>query len=360
MNIKYMFLASIVLAATFSFAQEATEPAPSIFIPEPNQVAQPADSTADTTAQATPVDSTALPAVIPEDSSMLAKKNPAPDTAKVEPKVVQEVAKVDSAQTDSAALPPKRRGKIYVADYKARQKATHDSILAVNFRHGITIQGARYFDKRYGKAIDAESNWGGGAGIYYSYRRYFVDVIGIQARAGLIYRYARFDEVMDEDQGKLQSGLTYDLSRSVELTYDNFAFDVPLTFKIGKFIEPTTFLHFNLTFGITKPLFEYVYSENKLFFNNPSPELSKTLDILDKEGKNPYPVKEQHEIDKTFFMDDWETNGWVGVGIDGKYASITAQALVASGSTTMSNHRYYNIFRANAPTWRIMVDLSLR
>ena len=68
---------------------------------------------------------------------------------------------------------------------------------------------------------------------------------------------------------------------------------------------------------------------------------------------------EYEKVKEPFYMDDWETNGWVGVGIDGKYLSAEFQVLVASGSTK-DNHRYYHLFHDTNPTWRVMVDFSMR
>ena len=59
-------------------------------------------------------------------------------------------------------------------------------------------------------------------------------------------------------------------------------------------------------------------------------------------------------------MDDWETNGWIGLGIDGKYASVQAQFLLANGTSDYENHRYYGFSFDRAPTFRIFFDFSLR
>lgn len=373
-------LTLVATLAAIAFAQQSADPAASIFVPEANantaaaapQTADPSttDSSAkavskDTT-KAAPVDSTKLftadttKGVIANAAQADSAKAAAiakADTTKAT--AVADTAKKDTAKVDSVPAKPKPRGKMTVADYNAKQKARLDSINAINFNHGISVAGALYQDKRYG-SIDDGFKWSGGMGIYYSYRRYLLSVLGLQGRAGFIYRYGRFDATENDYHGKLKSGNKYDLTRDVHLTYDNFAFDIPLTFKVGGHIEATTFLYAAFTFGVTKPLCEFTYSKTTVDLKDPSKELEANLKVLGQEGDAVFPLTESKEINKAFFMDDWETNGWVGVGIDGKYLSAEAQVLVASGSSTYNNHRYHHLFRAAEPTMRFFVTFSMR
>ena len=170
---------------------------------------------------------------------------------------------------------------------------------------------------------------------------------------------SNFKDDKDVGHGELTSGHKYDLNQHMQLSYNNFAFDLPLTVKFGGHIEHTTFIYMSLTFGITKSLYEDMTSRYTLDIKDPSKELEEEIAILEKEGKATYPLTETHEIEKPFYMDDWETNGWVGVGIDGKYVSIGADFLVAAGSTK-DNHRYYHMFQKDFPSFRVMIDFSLR
>jgi hypothetical protein len=252
-----------------------------------------------------------------------------------------------------------KRNKISYSDYQARVSHKADSILAANYHHGISIVPARYQDKTYGK-VARGADWGGGFGLYYFYRHYFYNYFSAQAHAGFIYRYASFKEDSNTGKGKFQNGESYELNRHLDLSYHNFALDFPITAKFGTHIEPTTFVFASLTFGLTKPLYEHMYADYTLDFNDPPKELAHDLELIGDAGKNPFPMEEIHEINKPFFMDDWETNGWIGLGIDGKYASVQAQFLLASGSSDYENHRYYGFSFDRAPTFRIFFDFSLR
>ena len=263
--------------------------------------------------------------------------------------------------SEVSSEPKKPRGKIFVADYFARKEAERDSIIAVNYRHGVTFAGARYNESYFGDYHE-EPKWSGGLGFYYFYRRYFIDVIGLQGRFGVIYRYGRYNFDRSESSGKLKSGNSYALTRDVELTYNNLSFDLPLTFKVGFHIEPTTFLFFSGTFGVTKPMFEKVYIKSLLSIDKSKLTKSEKSDIetLERAGLSGFPLYESKDIEKNFFMDDWETNGWLGLGIDGKYLSAAFEVQVASGASTDDNHRYHHLFHDSEFTWRFMVDFSMR
>lgn len=268
------------------------------------------------------------------------------------------IAAAEQAPDTSEAQSPKHN-KISYSEYQARVSHKADSVLAANYHHGISIVPARYQDKSYGK-VARNADWGGGFGMYYFYRHYFYNFLSAQAHAGFIYRYASFKKDSFAGKGKFRNGESYELNRHLDLSYHNFALDLPLTAKFGTHVEPTTFIFASLTFGLTKPLYEHMESEYTLDFDDPSKELAHDLELIDDAGRNPFPMIETHEVNKPFFMDDWETSGWIGLGIDGKYASVQAQFLLANGTSDYDNHRYYGFSFDRAPTFRIFFDFSLR
>ncbi len=337
------FLMFVALAGTLAFAQQANQQ-PAATQPPKAETAAAAKTEAKTEAKT--------------DAKTEAKTDAAkPATADTAKKAEAAKPETKPAAAPADTTKKKIRGKMTYQDYQAKVRQEADSILSVNYHHGISIAGARLDDKSYGDLV-RDADWGGSLGIYYFYRYYFSN-IAFQGRAGIIYRYANFKDDEDVKHGQLTSGHIYDLNQHMQLSYNNFAFDMPLTVKFGGHVEPTTFLYLSLTFGITKSLYENMESKYTLSIKPTSKDIEKDLEVLAKEGKAIYPLEESHEIEKPFFMDDWETNGWVGVGIDGKYVSIECQALVAAGSTK-DNHRYYRIFQKDSPSFRVMIDFSLR
>ena len=378
-------------------AKPAPAPAPAPAAkpaPAPAPAAKPAPAPAPAPAKAAPAAKPApAPAPAPAKAAPAAKPAPAPAPAKAAPAAKpapapaptaasQKAAAIQEAKEAAAAkkeaenksvlkasyVDPevfygdiangkKPRGKLTYEEYNQKRIAKQDSILAQTYHHGVTIMGANTHDKRYGD-LDEGFVWSGGTGVYYFYRLYVLSIMSFQGRLGAIYRYGRFD--FDEDAGtKTLHGKKVDLTRNTEITYRNAAVDIPLEFKIGGHIEPTTFLYLGLTFGVTKSIYEQSTVVKTLDASSSDKAVQKDLEYLSSIGLSDYPLTKYEKVKEPFYMDDWETNGWVGVGIDGKYLSAEFQVLVASGSTK-DNHRYYHLFHDTNPTWRVMVDFSMR
>lgn len=229
--------------------------------------------------------------------------------------------------------------------------------LSENYHHGVTLQVSRLNDSEYGNMKD-DFVWGMGGGVYYFYRYYFLQCMAIQPRFGLLYRYGRFDS-KDKESKKLKNGDKVDLTSNVEITYDNIALDIPATLKIGTNIEPTTFVYLGATFGITKSLLEQASYTKTLDATSSDKKTKENIEYLKDEGLVKLPKTERHEINEPFMMDDWEFSGWLGAGIDGKYASLEFQMLIVSKSLD-NNHAYEQKYDGSWPTFRIMVDFSMR
>lgn len=270
----------------------------------------------------------------------------------------------DSAAVNAATATPEKnslksmRNKIsYDEQMRAikEAKAKKDSI---TYHHGLTITANRYHDKRYGN-IDDDPVWGGGAGIYYFFRKYYGSHFALQGRIGGIWRYSRWDFDKPDGHGELPSGNTYDLTKNVELKYHNFALDLPVTAKVGTHITPTSFIFLSAAVGLTKPIYEKVKSEGTIDFADPSKELNEELEVLSKQGLNPMPFYTEHTTKNCFYMNDWEVSSWAGLGIDTKYVSVEFQIYLIGGTSNDANHRYHHIGHDSDPTWRLLFDFSL-
>ena len=284
----------------------------------------------------------------------------APDRTTATTAAVDSTVTKDTTATDTVEQKPKKpRNKITYADYQARVRATAKK-RSRTLHHGLTITDANYHEKRYGN-MHHDADWGMGMGMYYFYRRYIGNYLGFQGRFGGIYRYSRWNFDESTTKGKLADGTTYTLTHEIDRKYHNFAADLPLTGKFGYHIEGTTVFHFlSGTFGLTKPIFEMVDTENTLYLKTNNGDLRNDLQTLTVEGKNDFPLYESHQTKKFFYMDDWETSGWIGTGIESRLISFEFQVFAIGASTTSSNHRYYRIGHDSNLTWRFLLDFSIR
>jgi len=271
--------------------------------------------------------------------------------------VAQDTRKTNTVAADSAA-PQKMRNKITYADYQEKVKRTAKK-RSKTMHHGLSLVGATYNDKNYWH-MDHDANWGTGVGMYYFYRRYFGNYFGMQGRVGALYRYSRWTFDADEQEGKLSTGEKYKLTHTIDRKYHNIAADLPLTGKLGYHIKgTTTFLYTAVTLGLTKPIYELVDTENSLSFSSKNRDLNEDLALMDKSGNNPFPLQESHQTYKFFYMDDWETNSWIGLGIESRLVSFEIQMFAFGGASQNANHRYHNIGQGS-PTWRMFLDFSIR
>ena len=268
-----------------------------------------------------------------------------------------ETAKADTAATDTAGT-KKMRNKISYAEYqekvnrsiKKRSKTMH---------HGLSLMSANYNDKNYWH-MDQDAVWGMGMGMYYFYRHYFGNYLGIQGRIGALYRYSRWTFDADKQDGKLSTGEKYTLTHELDRKYYNFSADMPLTGKFGYHVKgTTTFLYTSLTLGLTKPIYELTDTENRLYLSTKDSKLKKDISLIESSYANPFPVYESHQTNKFFYMDDWETNSWIGLGIESRLISFEIQMFAFGGATQNANHRFYNIGQGT-PTWRMFLDFSIR
>jgi hypothetical protein len=197
--------------------------------------------------------------------------------------------------------------------------------------------------------------------MYYFYRRYFGNYLGIQGRAGALYRYSRWNFDYSSTDGKTDAGEKYTLTHNIDRKYHNFALDMPLTGKFGYHVKgTTTYLFTGITLGLTKPIYEMVDTENRLYLHTKDKILKKELELIDAEGKNPFPVYESHQTKRFFYMDDWETNSWIALGIENRLVSIEFQMFMIGATSQNTNHRYNHIGHDSHPTWRVFLDFSIR
>lgn len=274
------------------------------------------------------------------------------------------VASKPAAQSPSKAdiakdtVAPKMRNKITYADYQEKVKRSAKK-RSKTMHHGLSLVGATYNDKNYWH-MDHDANWGTGVGMYYFYRRYFGNYLGMQGRVGALYRYSRWTFDADEQEGKLSTGEKYKLTHSIDRKYHNIAADLPLTGKLGYHIKgTTTFLYTGITLGLTKPIYEFVDTENSLSFSTKDKGLKEDLNLINETGNNPFPLHESHQTYKFFYMDDWETNSWIGLGIESRLVSFEIQMFAFGGASQNANHRFHNIGQGS-PTWRMFLDFSIR
>lgn len=274
------------------------------------------------------------------------------------------VASKPAAQSPSKAdiakdtVAPKMRNKITYADYQEKVKRSAKK-RSKTMHHGLSLVGATYNDKNYWH-MDHDANWGTGVGMYYFYRRYFGNYLGMQGRVGALYRYSRWSFDADEQEGKLSTGEKYKLTHRIDRKYHNIAADLPLTGKLGYHIKgTTTFLYTGITLGLTKPIYEFVDTENSLSFSTKDKGLKEDLNLINETGNNPFPLHESHQTYKFFYMDDWETNSWIGLGIESRLVSFEIQMFAFGGASQNANHRFHNIGQGS-PTWRMFLDFSIR
>ena len=316
---------------------------------------KPVADTAKTAAATTKTDSSKADTakVAPADSSK-AKA----DTAKVASdtaKVTTDSSKVNP-EADRFATIKKRKHKIAYGEYMDKKLATRDSLAAITYHHGFTFAGARLTDKRLGD-LDADNTWGGSGAIYYYYRMYFNQYIGFQARLGGVIRYSRFN--VEEPTSKIISykGKAYTIAKDKEVHFTNTSIDIPLTVKFGNHLDPTTFVYASLTAGVTKSVYEKIKTETTLFVENPSKELASDLEFLENNGY--FDPEDHHTTAGAFKFTDIEANSWIGVGFETRYIGFNYQLLIAACSLE-DNHRYKDMFHNEFPSWRLMIDFSLR
>ena len=262
------------------------------------------------------------------------------------------------ANAGDTASPKKMRNKITYADYQ--EKVTRSAKKrSKTMHHGLSLMSANYNDKNYWH-MDQDAVWGMGMGLYYFYRHYFGNYLGIQGRIGALYRYSRWTFDANEQEGKLSTGEKYTLTHELDRKYYNFSADMPLTGKFGYHIKgTTTFLYTSLTFGLTKPIYELTDTENRLYMSTSNKKLKEDLALFENAGVTPFPAYESHQTNKFFYMDDWETNSWIGLGIESRLVSFEVQMFAFGGATQNANHRFYNIGQGT-PTWRMFLDFSIR
>lgn len=341
---KLLTIASLAAVAVFAQAQPADSASAAIDSSQTavsDQTSVPADSA---TSNATTSDTTAaVQDSIATDSTVAA----APDSLNT-----------DSTAADSAK-PKKPRNKITYEEYQAKVKRTAKK-RSRTLHHGLSLVTASYNDKSYGH-MHYDVDWGTGLGMYYFYRRYFGNYLGIQGRAGVLYRYSRWNFDYSSTDGITDAGEKYTLTHNIDRKYHNFALDMPLTGKFGYHVKgTTTYLFTGITLGLTKPIYEMVDTENRLYLHTKDKNLKKELELIDAEGKNPFPVYESHQTKRFFYMDDWETNSWIALGIENRLVSIEFQMFMIGATSQNTNHRYNHIGHDSHPTWRVFLDFSIR
>ena len=301
---------------------------------DPNATATPAQ---DSTEEAWPTDTTAV-----ADSA-------ATDSAQVADSTATEEA-------DKALVKP--RNKITYAEYQAKVKATAKK-RSRTLHHGLTIMDANFQDSRYGN-MKEDAEWGSGIGLYYFYRRYYGHYLGFQGRLGVNYRYSRWNFDLKHIDGKTSDGVSYEMVHNIDRKYHNFAADLPLTLKLGHHIKKTTgFIFMSATLDITKPIYEMVDTENRLYLESFGDASEEELERITKYGDNPFPLYESHQTNKSFGIKDWETSGWLGLGVESRLVSVEFQ-VYGIGTSTSDNHRYHHIGHDSNFTWRLFVDFSIR
>ena len=334
----FRFVKLLVVAASLTFAQEGASPEEVLSVDSTLAVPAVEGTQPETTSQVPEnLDSTVKTSMFVEDTSFTKTSK---DT------LLDTIKNLNEFQ--------KMRGKKPFSHYDSIAVSIRDSILSHTYHHGVSFIGGRSKDKRIGHFAD-DLVWGGNFGFYYFYRYYLGDHIGLQGHIGGLFRYSRFNDLIDNGSAEF-NGVDYALVREQSLTYHNFSIDVPLTLKIGGRLSHTSLLHGSVSLGVTKSLYEKISVNNEIRFKNPSSDLKEALDVLTESGL--YPYTEYHTTSGNFFADDLEMNSWIGVGVDSKYINLEYQVLIAANSTS-SNHRIHDIFRKDWPTWRIIIDFSL-
>lgn len=352
MNISRKLISVIALSAAFTFAQDNQNTA----APAP----QPAEAAAEATAapsEAQPAEQVSQPATA--QTAATAEAQPAM-SAETQPAA----AKPDVPTIGNAAPTPdykKNQNKISYDEFQQQQKqdiqaqAQEDSVTC---HHSISLMFGMLHDKRYGN-FDKDNDIGTDAGIYYGYRHYFNNYVALEGRLGGIYRYSRFTDDDDVKHGKIASGKTYDLNIHTNLHYGNIAADLPISVKVGAHVSPTMFFFMGGTFGVTKSIYEWNTITKTLDVKNKSAKFKSDIATLSADNKNYLPAKEEYNTDHVFDYDDWETNGWINLGIDSKFVSFEFQMLMLAASTK-DNHRYEYFTHDARPSWRAFLDFSIR
>lgn len=262
----------------------------------------------------------------------------------------------DDASHGVAAKTPasfrEKRGKKTYTEYRdSVVSAKRDSALLDRYKHWITFSGGRLYDKHLGEFAD-DFVWGSNLATYYMYRYTFNPYVALQGRAGFLYRYGRFNDELDFGSIRFD-GKSYKKKHEKESKYKNYAIDVPLSVKTGYQVYDSYFIFATLTLGVTKSIYERISVTDKVIIENPSEDLKNALTYVDN-----YPYEKSHKTNGAFDGDDWETNSWIGAGVEFKYVSVEFQALIAANSTK-DNHRFQNMFHKKMPTWRVMVDFGI-
>lgn len=326
--------------------------------PVPQPAAQPAtQASAQPAAKATTVN----PAVLntkPGQQTFILRGSPTQATTAA-------VADTSASSSADSVDTPKRsyvnrfkamRKKKSVAEYDSTQNAIRDSIASITYNFGLSFIGGRAKDKRLGN-LEENSDWDGNFGVYLFYRYYFTSFFALQGRLGAIYRYARFTKNDEIKDGITYKETQFDVNNKLTVDYHDIAVDAPLTLKLGAHTGHTTFIFLSLAGDITKSIFDQINTTREYTVKHPSKELKKDLAVLESKGL--YPAYENYTVEGNFYIDDWEFSSWAGAGIDCKYISVEYQVLLAAGSTK-DNHRFHAINHGGMPSWRVMVDLSLK
>lgn len=347
---KFLTITSLAAGVVFAQTQPADSTGSAIDSSQA-AVSNPANAPADSATQnATATDTTAA-----VQDPVVADSTVAADSAIA--------ATPDSLSTDTtaadSATPKKPRNKITYEEYLAKVKKTAKK-RSKTLHHGLSLVDGSYNDKSYGH-MHYDVDWGNGIGMYYFYRRYFGNYLGIQGRAGALYRYSRWNFDYSSTDGKTDAGEKYTLVHNIDRKYHNFALDMPLTGKFGYHVKgTTTYLFTGITLGLTKPIYEMVDTENRLYLYTKDKNLKKELALIEAEGRNPFPVYESHQTNRFFYMDDWEANSWIALGIENRLVSIEFQMFMIGATTQNTNHRYNHIGHDSHPTWRVFLDFSIR
>ena len=250
------------------------------------------------------------------------------------------------------------RNKITYAEYQALNGGAKKRSRTLH--HGLTVSGARYIDKRYGR-MDHDADWGSGMGLYYFYRHYYGRYLGFQYRFGGLYRYSRWNFDEDPIDGELDNGRSYKLIPNTDRKYHNFALDVPITAKLGHHIKGTTaFIYMSATLDITKPIFEMVDTENRLYLKSLDGASKSDIKTASRYGDNPFPLYESHQTNDAFHFLDWEGGLWLGTGIESRLVAIEFQVYGVGGATRDHNHRYHHLGHDADFNWRLLLDFSIR
>lgn len=326
--------------------------------PAPQPAAQPAtQASAQPAAKATTVN----PAVLntkPGQQTFILRGTPTQATtaAVADTSASSSADSVDTPKRSYANRFKAMRKKKSVAEYDSTQNAIRDSIASITYNFGLSFIGGRAKDKRLGN-LEENSDWDGNFGVYLFYRYYFTSFFALQGRLGAIYRYARFTKNDEIKDGITYKETQFDVNNKLTVDYHDIAVDAPLTLKLGAHTGHTTFIFLSLAGDITKSIFDQINTTREYTVKHPSKELKKDLAVLESKGL--YPAYENYTVEGNFYIDDWEFSSWAGAGIDCKYISVEYQVLLAAGSTK-DNHRFHAINHGGMPSWRVMVDLSLK